>query len=86
MTSIFSAKKLCAAAVLAFAGIGTNVASAGDYGACCHYETVVSHKTVLEPVVHYVTKYTDCGHPYRAKVVTYKKVTVPVVRKVLVCH
>ncbi len=49
-----------------------------------YYKTVIVYETVKTPVVSYVTKYDHCGQPYRAKVVSYKLVQVPVQKQVKV--
>ena len=84
-----SAKKVIAVAVVAAAFTASNAVAGGyhshvrqDY----YYKTVTTHRTVTKQVVRYATKYTSCGHPYKAKVVKHVSVTVPVTKKVLVCH
>ncbi len=83
-------KTLAAAALVTATVFSASTADAGGYHGRsrhdCYYKTVTTHKTVTKPVVKYVTKYTSCGHPYRAKVVKHVSVTVPVTKQVRVCH
>ena len=84
MLSILKIRKLMfVAMVSAGISLGSGVTNASN----CHhphvyYKTVIVYQTVRQPVVHWVTRYDDCGLPYRAKVATYKRIQVPVHKRV----
>ena len=94
MRSVFSIKSLVAAVALAGCfSLGTPSASAGSY--ChvsppppvqCYYKTVVVYEYARKPFYDYVIRYDHCGEPYRAKVVVWRTVKVPVTKQVRVCH
>jgi hypothetical protein len=70
---------------------GTSQSALAGYGQPgyqprCHYETVIDYEIQTRSIVEWVTKYDHCGHPYRAKIVRYITVKVPVERLVKVCH
>ena len=52
----------------------------------CHYKTVVTYQYLQEPYYEYVTLYDHCGHPYAAKQLAYRTITVPVTTLVKVCY
>jgi len=86
--NIASARNLFAAAlVMGTMALAGGTASASDcHAPRCYWKTVTVYVSVEQPYVHYITKYTACGHPYQVKVVTYKTVQVPVQKRVKVCY
>ena len=50
------------------------------------YKTVTTYVLREQPYKCWVTKYDDCGRPYRKAVVRYRAVRVPVIRYVKVWY
>ncbi|MEO2018060.1 MAG: hypothetical protein ABGZ53_27220 [Fuerstiella sp.] len=88
MRSFFSIRVLAASVALAAClAAGAPTASAGScHAPRCYYKTVTVYEYVRTPCIHYVTRYDHCGHPYRARLVTWKTVQVPVTKRVRVCY
>lgn len=87
MFRLLNVRNLLAAALLAGILLTAEAASASDWAPPrCTWQTVVSYRTVERPVVHWVTRYSDCGRAYRVRVVTTEYIEVPVTRRVKVCY
>ena len=89
-----SIRKLFAAAAVATVLVGVSATANAGSGChsnsyqppTCYYKTVTVWETVKKPYIHYVTKYDHCGQPYRVRTTTWKTVSVPVTKRVKVCH
>ena len=75
-----------AVTVVSWAQSGSASASDCGYQPHCYWKTVTVYKTVQRPYIDYITKYRPCGTAYRAKVVRYRSVQVPVTKRVKICY